>query len=260
MSRAMERIRTIIADDEPLARDRLRAMLRSEPAVDLVTECSSGPETIAALREHRPDAAFLDLQMPGCDGFAVLAELSEEERPATVLVTAHEHYAVDAFKVGVVDYLLKPFDRERLHAALQRVEEHLSARRTGPLEARLEKLLAGSAVPARRPERIVVKQKGRVVFVEPKDIQYVEAADNYVILHLISGGRLMLRESLGAMEERLGSEKFARANRSTLVQLNQVRELRSNTFGDYAVILRNGSRLPLSRNLRDSFEQAAGIA
>jgi two-component system LytT family response regulator len=256
----MEHVRALIADDEPLARDRLRAMLRAEATVELVAECKSGPEAIANIREQTPDVAFLDLQMPGCDGLAVVAEIAPAQRPAVVFVTAHDRYAVDAFKVGAVDYLLKPFDRERLQTALRRATEHLRARHAGTLEKRIEKILANAPPPtplARRSERFAVKLKGRIVFVAPEDIGRIEAADNYVILHLHNRERVMVRESLSAMEERLGADRFARVNRSTLVPVAQIKELKGTTYGDYTVILRDGSRVPLSRGLRGQFEKFA---
>lgn len=247
-------MRAMIVDDETLARDRLRGMLRSEASIEIVGECASGPEAVDMIREARPDVVFLDLQMPGCDGIAVATQFAPEQRPAIVFVTAHDRYAVDAFKVGAIDYLLKPFDRERLQVALRRVAEDLRSRRAGPLAARLEKLLSTTAGPERVSPRFAVKQKGRVVFVSPDEIRRVEAADNYVVLHLQNGERLMFRESLSAMEERLGTERFVRVNRSTLVHLNQIRELKGTAYGDYIVVLRDGTGVPLSRNLRGRFD------
>jgi two-component system LytT family response regulator len=253
-------MRTLIADDEPLARDRLRAMLRAEPAVELIGECVNGPETVAAIRAQRPDLVLLDLQMPGCDGLAVVAELSAEDRPAVVFVTAHDRHAVDAFRVGAVDYLMKPFDRERLQTALHRAASHCEARRANDLAARLEKLLADRNVATSpRSERFAVKSRGRVVFVEPEQLVRVESADNYVILHLVDGDRMMLRESLGAMEGRLGTDRFVRVNRSTIVALDHIKELRGTTWGDYAVILRDGTKLPLSRSFRGRMETLGGV-
>ena len=253
----MEPLRLIIVDDEPLARDRLRALLPTDGSVAILGEYGSGPDAIAAIRRDRPDLVFLDVQMPGCDGLQVVAELAPAERPAVVFVTAHDKFAVEAFAVRAVDYLLKPFDQERLLTALQRAIDQIQAQRAGDLGARLESLLATSQPPVRKPERLAVKVDGRVVFLQPDEISWVEAADNYVILHLGSGERLMVRETLSALEERLGATSFARVSRSAIVHLDQVKELQPTAHGDYLVVLRDGTRLPLSRGLRGSFAKFA---
>ncbi|HEX2101726.1 MAG TPA: LytTR family DNA-binding domain-containing protein [Candidatus Synoicihabitans sp.] len=243
-------MRILLVDDEPLARERLRALLQHEPGATIIGECGSGPEAIAAIRRDAPDLVFLDMQMPGCDGLQVVADLPLEGRPAVVFVTAHEKFALEAFDVQAVDYLLKPYDRERFQQALRRAQGYLQARRAGELGQHLETLLAQAAgASSRAAERLTVKVDGRVVFVRPEEIVWVEAADNYVILHLRED-RLMLRETLSALEERLGPKNFARVNRSAIVHLDQVRELQPTFHGDYVVILRNGTKLPLSRSLR----------
>lgn len=242
-------VRILLVDDEPLARDRLRALLKSEPGAEVIGECGSGTEAVELIRRERPDLVFLDMQMPGADGLQVVAALPAEARPAVIFVTAHEKFALEAFNVQAVDYLLKPFDRERFQQAFRRACEHLQARRAGELGQRLESLLAGAVPAARPPERLAVKADGRLVFVRPDDIVWVEAADNYVILHL-RDDRLMVRETLSAIEERLGPGSFARVNRSAIVHLDQIRELQPTFHGDYVVVLRNGTKVPLSRNLR----------
>src|SRR6187551_709542 len=190
-------IRTLIVDDETLARDRLRGFLKAEADIELIGECGSGTEAIAAIRNAAPDLVFLDMQMPGCNGLQVLAELPEGRRPAIVFATAHEKFAVDAFDVSAVDYLLKPFDRDRFQQALRRVRDQRLRER--------EPAAAGTAsAPAAKPDRITVKADGRLVFLKPDEIVRVEAADNYVMLHLLNG-RLMLRETMTAIEARLGT-------------------------------------------------------
>jgi two-component system LytT family response regulator len=253
----MNPLRVLLVDDEPLARERLRALLQDEPSVEIVGECGSGTDAIATLRSTPLDLVFLDVEMPGCDGLQVLSELPAEGRPAVVFVTAHERFALDAFEVQAVDYLLKPFDRERFQTALRRAEEHLRAQRAGKLEDKLESLLADAASPGKKPERLTVKANGRLVFLKPDDIIWIEAADNYIILHLASG-RLMLRETLTAIEERLGAATFARVSRSAIVNLDQVKELQPTFHGDYVVVLRNGTKVPLSRSLRGQFGKFAG--
>jgi two-component system LytT family response regulator len=239
-------LRTLIVDDEPLARDRLRGFLRAEPDVEIIGECGSGPDAIAVIRSAAPDLVFLDMQMPGCDGLQVLAELPEGRRPAIVFATAHERFAVDAFEVEAVDYLLKPFDRERCRQALRRVRETWQRTR--------EPQAAIPAAPAAKSDRIAVKADGRLVFLQPDEIVRVEAADNYVMLHL-TNGRLMLRETMTAIEARLGTGSFARVNRSAIVHLDQIREIQPAQHGDYTVVLRDGTRLPLSRSLRGQLDK-----
>jgi two-component system LytT family response regulator len=243
-------IRTLIVDDEPLARDRLRGFLKPESAFEVIGECGSGTEAVAAIRSAAPDLVFLDMQMPGCNGLQVLAELPEDRRPAIVFATAYEKFAVDAFDVAAVDYLLKPFDRDRFQQALRRVREHLLRSRDPQ-----------AALPpaAAKPDRITVKADGRLVFLKPEEVVRVEAADNYVMLHLVNG-RLMLRETMTAIEARLGTAGFARINRSAIVQLDQIREIQPAQHGDYTVVLRDGTKLPLSRSLRGQLDRFAGRA
>ena len=253
----MPKTRVLIVDDEPLARERLRGWLRDEPSVEIVGECGSGAEAINALQSMAVDLVFLDMEMPGGNGLQVLAQLPAEKRPAVVFATAHERFAVDAFEVQAVDYLLKPFDRERLQTALRRAEEFLRARRAGALEEKLESLLSEAAGPGKKPERLAVKADGRLVFLKPDEIVWIEAADNYIILHL-TDGRLMLRETLAAIEERIGSISFARVNRSAVVHLDQIKELQPTFHGDYVVVLRDGTKVPLSRSLRGQFGKFIG--
>ena len=236
------KIRTLIVDDEPLACDRLRGFLKAEAAVEVVGECGSGPEAVAMIKAEAPDLVFLDMQMPGCDGLEVIARLPEAKRPAIIFATAHERFALDAFDLAAVDYLLKPFDRDRFQQALRRAQDQLQRNRG----TEISPALSGSAA---RPDRITVKADGRLVFLSPAEIIRVEAADNYVMLHLTTG-RLMLRETMGAIETRLGSQQFSRINRSAIVQLDQIREIQPAQHGDYTVVLRDGTRLPLSRSLR----------
>ncbi len=245
----MNRLKALIVDDEPLARERLRAMLEDETAVDLVGECADGIQAIAAIQGTRLDVVFLDIQMPGCDGLEVVARLPDAQRPAIIFTTAHDRFARGAFDVAAVDYLLKPFDRERLQQALRRAGDHRQARASGG---------AAPFSPAdRRNERLAFRTEGRIVFLRADDIVWAQADDNYVTLHL-ADGRLMLRETLTAIELRLGSDSFTRINRSAIVNLDQIRELQPALHGDYTVVLRDGTKLPLSRNLRSRLGQLVG--
>ena len=246
------KLRVLIIDDEPLARARVRGFLRSNPDVEVAGECQDGIEALAAIRSERPDIAFLDIQMPGYDGLQVLEELSVNERPAIILVTAHDRFAVDAFAAQVIDYLLKPFDRKRFDLALNRAVGHIRTQRDGDLGKRVEGLLA--SVP-RQDGRVAVKTDGRVVFLKLGDISWVEAANNYSILHLGASKRLLLREALSSLEKRLGASSFARVNRSALVHVDQLQELQPAKYGDYVVLLRDGTRLSLSRKLRGRLEK-----
>jgi two-component system, LytTR family, response regulator len=243
----MTKLRILIVDDEPLARARVRAFLVAESSVEISDECGTGTEALAKIKALQPDIVFLDVQMPESDGMQVLAGLPAHSRPAIVLVTAHDKFAVGAFDEQVVDFLLKPFDRQRFKAALDRAAEHVRSRREGDLRTRLESLLASA--PG-KPERLAVKTDGRVVFLNPSEITWVEAANNYSILHLSNTKRLMLRETLSSIEKRIGNVSFARVNRSAIVHVDQVRELQPLKYGDHMVVLRDGTRLPLSRNLR----------
>lgn len=246
-------MRSLIVDDEPLARARLRAMLGRETSVTVVGECGNGPDAIAAIRRDHPDLVFLDVQMPGCDGLQVVADLAPDERPAVIFVTAHEEFAVEAFAIRAVDYLLKPFDQERVHDAVQRALEYRDTKNAGDLGARLENLLADAAVE--RPGRLAVKTEGRIVFVRPDEIVWVEASDNYVIIHGADGSRLMQRGTLAALEDKLENAGFARVNRSALVNLDQVSELKPTIHNDHVVVLRGGTQVPLSRGLRGRIEK-----
>jgi two-component system LytT family response regulator len=252
----MTKLRILVADDEPLARARLLSLLPKDVPIEIIGEYANGTDAAEAIRRDKPDIVFLDMQMPGCDGLKVVSDLQQAERPAIVFVTAHDKFAVDAFGVRAVDYVLKPFDRERLETALGRAAEYVNARKVGDLGARLEGMLAGAAnaAPA-KPERLAVKADGRFVFLRFDEIVWIEAADNYVVIHTTAGERLMPRDTLTAIEERLGPQLFTRVNRSALVRTDQVKELQPNEQGDYTILLRNGTRIPLSRALKGRFEK-----
>lgn len=271
------KLRVLLVDDEPLARERLRALLAHDRDVEISGECTNGTEAIATIRATPPDVVFLDMEMPGCCGLQVLAELTPEQRPAVVFATAHECFALDAFEVEAADYLLKPFDVERLQTALLRARRYLAGRRADRVKTEAGASAseptsvppppsadgpAGSTVAgeiggaAKRNERLTVKADGRLVFLRGDDIVWVEAADNYVILHLLEG-RLMVRETMSAIETRLGPASFARVNRSAIVHRDQIKELQPTQHGDYTVVLRDGSKLPLSRSLRGQLDKFA---
>jgi two-component system LytT family response regulator len=257
MSDPANKIRVLIVDDEPLARERLRGMLRAETSVEVVGECGDGTDAIATIKSVPVDLIFLDMQMPGCNGLQVVESLPEGKRPAVIFATAHEQFALDAFEVQAVDYLLKPFDRERFQTALRRAHEYLRTRRAGESEESSELKPADAASAPKKNERLTVKADGRLVFLKSDEIVWVEAADNYAVLHLVTG-RLMLRETMSALEARLGAASFARVNRSAIVHLDQIKELQPGVHGDYTVLLRDGTKLPLSRNLRGKLDKFTG--
>jgi two-component system LytT family response regulator len=246
-------IRTLIVDDEPLARERLRTLLAAEPDVALVGECGDGQEAVRAIEEHQPDLVFLDIQMPELDGFGVLASIKPPRLPEVIFVTAFNQHALRAFEVHALDYLLKPFDRERFQTALERARTRLAQARSGELNQKLTALLAEIRPEPKTTDRLAVKTSGKVLFVKTSDIDWIEAADNYVSLHVGAESHL-LRETMGALEARLDPKQFLRISRSTIVNLERVKELQPMFHGDYTVILRNGTRLGLSRNYRDKLQ------
>ena len=250
-------IRTLIVDDEPLARDRLQKLLEAEPDLTILGQCTNGKEAVKVIREKSPHLVFLDVQMPELDGFGVLGELQAEEMPVIIFVTAHDKFALKAFEVHAVDFLLKPFDRERFQTALKRARARIAQKQPGELDQRLATLLAEIKPEAPALERMAIKTTGRVIFIKTSDIDWVEAADNYVNLHVGNESHLH-RETLTALAERLPGKKFMRISRSTIVNVDRIKELQPLFHGEYAVILRNGTTLTLSRSYRDVLDQLIG--
>ena len=246
--------RTIVIDDEPLARDRLLKLLRAEPDLEVIGEAKNGREAVELIRQLKPALVFLDVQMPELDGFGVLAELPADERPAVIFVTAFDKFALKAFEVHAVDYLLKPFDKERFQTALKRALDQLARVQPETMHEQLSALLNELRPAAPPSDRLAVKGDGRVVFVKMADIDWVEAADNYVSLHVGKDTHL-LRETMTNLEQRLPREKFIRISRSTIVNMERIKELQPLFHGEYAVMLRDGTRLTLSRSHRDKLQQ-----
>jgi len=251
------KIRTLIVDDEPLARQRLRGLLEQDADIDLVGECGDGGQAVDAVRQLRPDLMFLDVQMPVLDGFGVIAGLAGSAVPAVIFVTAHDRYALKAFEVHALDYLLKPYDRARFTAALDRAKAQVQREKDPALDRRLLELLQTVRAGRSPGERLVVKTAGRVCFVPIEEIDWIEAAGNYVRLHAGKDDHL-LRESMSGMESKLGSGRFVRIHRSAIVNLERIRELQPAFHGDYAVILRDGTELTLSRGYRERLEESLG--
>ena len=256
MGSAMK-IRTLIVDDEPLARERLRGLLEAEPDVEIVGECADGQQAVAAIEKESPHLLFLDIQMPELDGFGVLDAVGASRMPAVIFVTAFNQHAIRAFEVHALDYLLKPFDRDRFQTALNRARTHLQRAQTGEFSERLNALLSDMRPETKTTDRLVIKTSGRVIFLKSAEIDWIEAADNYLNLH-VGAESHMLRETMNSIETRLDTSQFLRVNRSTIVNVERIKELQPMFHGDYAVILRNGTRLTLSRGYRDKLQHLLG--
>jgi len=248
------KVRTLIADDEPLARERLRQLLADQPEIELLGECADGREAVAAIQEKSPDLIFLDIQMPELDGFAVLDAIKLEPMPVIVFVTAHDKFALRAFEVHAVDYLLKPFDRERFQSALRRALEQVKHREDPARSQAQAAVLTEMQSPAKPAERLAVKSDGRITILKTADIAWIEAAHNYVEIHEDKRSHL-LRETMGGIEQKLPPEKFVRISRSVIVNVDRVKELQPTFYGEYKVTLHNGKCLTLSRRYRKKLPQ-----
>jgi two-component system LytT family response regulator len=254
----MAKMRTLVVDDEPLARERLRSLLQSEPDVEFLGECANGREAVEAIKNLKPDLLFLDVQMPVLDGLGVVEEIGAEQMPAVVFVTAYDRYALRAFEIHALDYLLKPFDRERFQQALRRARERVQQTRSADVSERLVALLEDGGRGGPKPaERLVIKTGGRVFFVKTEDVDWIEAAGNYARVHVGTEAHL-LRETMNALEERLDAEKFLRIHRSTIVNIERIQELQPWFHGDYVVILHDGTQLTLSRGYRQKIQELFG--
>ncbi len=253
-----ELLKVLLVDDEPLARGKLRRLLAEEDGIEVVGEAGSAAEARARIESERPDLLFLDIQMPGQSGFDLVESLPKEAMPAVIFVTAYDQHAVRAFEVNALDYLLKPFDRERLRLALERARESMAREREAAhLDEQLKSML--SELRGEQPflERFVVRSVGRIVFVRAQDVDWIEAAGNYVRLRIGKESHL-LRETMSSLETRLDPRVFARIHRSTIVNIDRIRELNHIFHGDYSVQLKDGTRLTLSRGYREQFERIVG--
>ena len=251
------RIRVLVVDDEMLAREKIRTMVEGDPEIEIIGECVNGVEAIEAVQNLRPDLMLLDVQMPQIDGFAVLAALKSDHLPQVIFITAFDHYAVHAFEVHALDYLLKPFDRERFNAALEHAKAHIRGTRNGHLDQRILSLLKQIEADSKYLERLVVKTGGRVFFLLTDEIDWIEAEGNYVNVHTAQKSYL-LRESISSLEAQLDPKQFIRIHRSTIVTLRRIKELQSWSHGEYRVILHDGTELTLSRNYRENLQNVLG--
>jgi two-component system LytT family response regulator len=250
-------IRALIVDDEPLAREGLREFLGAEDGVTIVGECHNGREAVSAISDRGPDVVFLDVQMPGLDGFGVIDALGAHTVPVVVFVTAYDKYALQAFEIHALDYLLKPVERARFQSTMQRVRRHLARKEQTDLTERLAAVLLELRARQEQVDRLVVKSGGRAYFVGVDEIDWIEAAGNYARLH-VGGDRHVIRKTMTALEQELPAKQFARIHRSTIVNLDRVKELQPYFTGEHVVTLQDGTRLSLSRKYRVQLERRLG--
>jgi two-component system LytT family response regulator len=250
----MEKIRALIVDDEPIARLGVRQYLEDEPDIQVIGECGSGLEAVAAIFDQKPDLVFLDVQMPELDGFGVIEAVGAERMPCVIFVTAYDRYTLRAFEVQALDYLLKPFERERFRQTVERARRQIQQRQAGRLNRRLLSLLEGLQGKPRFLERIVIKSSGRIFFLDVGEIDWIEAADNYVRLHA-SGKDHLLHETLSGLEQKLDPTKFIRIHRSRMVNVSRIAEFQPLFHGEYTVILKDGTELTTGRSFRERLRE-----
>ena len=244
------KIRVLIVDDEPLARERIASLLKSEADAEILGECATGAQAVEAIGRLAPDLVFLDVQMPGMDGFEVLRAIDRERLPMVIFVTAFDQHALKAFEVHALDYLLKPFKQARFRETVQRARDALAGKRAGEVSKGLLEMI-GHAKPVREfLGRIPVKTGERTIFVRTAQIDYIEAAGNYVVLHAGKENHV-IRDTLTAIEEKVDPKKFIRINRSILVNVEQIKEVQPLFKGEHVLVLQNGKQLALSRGVRE---------
>jgi two-component system, LytTR family, response regulator len=250
-------IRALIADDEALARKFIRRMLKDDHDVEVVGECSNGKETVAMIRKQNPDVVFLDVQMPEMDGFAVLESIGIDQLPEIIFTTAYEQYAIRAFELHALDYLLKPFDQARFKDAMKHAKERFRSRnqKDGPLQ--MSALLDSIKNKPEYLDRLVIKAGGRINFLNTHEINWIEADDKYVHLHT-SRGSPMVRQTISAMEAQLDPRKFRRVHRSAIVNVERIKELQPLFSGEHSILLEDGTKLTLSRNYKDKLFELLG--
>lgn len=252
-------VRVVVADDEPIGRQRLIRLLQAEPETDVVATCSDGEEAVEAIREHMPDVVLLDIQMPQLDGFEVVAALGEAHQPAVIFVTAHDQYALRAFEVHAFDYLLKPVDPDRLRLAMNRAISSPPRAPQGSTTRRILTLLEelNARERGRGRDRLVVRTPERAFFLRADTIDWIEAAGKFVHLHV---GRAIhaLRESMAELEQELDPVRFVRISRSAIVNLDRIQEIQPWFQGDYVLILTDGTRLTSTRGYRDNMRKLLG--
>jgi two-component system LytT family response regulator len=261
----MTPIKVLIVDDEPLARRGIRMHLDEEPDVAVVAECTGGREAVAVIRAEAPDLVFLDVQMPEMDGFEVIEEVGVRRMPVVIFVTAYDQYALQAFDAHALDYVLKPIDEQRFREALARARAHLQLKEFDALQRHVQALLdqiqAGHREDAAEKflERLVVKEAGRVFFLKTEEVDWMETAGNYVRLHVGREAHL-IRDSLSGMEAKLPPDHFLRIRRSTIVNVDRIKELQPLFNGEYVFRLKDGTKLTSSRRYRANLDRLLGTS
>lgn len=268
----MNSLKTIIVDDESLARRGLALRLQQIPMVDVVTECANGQQALEAIAEHSPDLVFLDIQMPGIDGFDVIRQLQADNLPMVIFVTAFDQYAVEAFKVHAVDYVLKPIDDDRLHEAIDRAVAHHSQEEserskqrlvdlmmgmTGASAASIEEMAQGDNEPNKWPEKLVVKDGSDIQLIKVADIHWVDAAGDYMCIHA-AGETHIMRITMKQLEAMLNPARFLRIHRSTIINSDYISGAQTLGNGEYMLSLEGGAQLKVSRGFRDKVKQLLG--
>ena len=252
-----DRIATIIVDDEPLACRRVQRLLREDSEIEVVAICTNGEQAVEAILEKRPRLLFLDIQMPGMDGFQVLDAVQNVYVPAVVFITAYDRYAIQAFEVHAIDYLLKPFDRDRFEHTLSRAKEMIRHNEQRRIIAELQALREEIQTRPRYLERIVIKTGGRIYFLKTQQIDWIEAQGKYIAIHTGNESHL-LREPISSVEADLDPRRFARIHRSTIVNIDRIKMIQPLFHGDCKVILQNGAELMLSRSYRQRLDHLLG--
>lgn len=242
-------IRALIVDDEPVARNYIRDLLKEDKIVEVAGEASDGLEAVKAAVVLKPDLIFLDIQMPGMDGFEVLEHLHQVIQSHIIFVTAYDKYALRAFEVNAIDYLLKPFERKRFRKALERAKKIILSSKDRDFEKRMNAFVLEMKQERKHLKRLLVKSRGRIYFVRADDIQHIEAAGNYVSLW-VAGTEHLIRETLNSIEKRLDPEKFVRIHRSTIVNIDFIREIQPQSSGEYVLLMSDGRKLTLSRTYK----------
>jgi len=249
-------IKTIIVDDEPLACRRIRRLLQADPEIQVAALCTNGPEAVREIESHRPDLLFLDIQMPGMDGFKVLKSL-QDIQPQIIFVTAYDRYAIQAFEVHALDYLLKPFDRERFEKAVARAKELIRHDKQRGITKELMTIRDELRIKPKYLERLVIKSGGRIFFLKTQEIDWIEAQGKYVAIHVGKESHLV-REGLSSLEGDMNPKKFLRIHRSTIVNIDRIKELQPWFHGDCKVLLYDGTQLMLSRHYRQRLDDLLG--
>jgi two-component system, LytTR family, response regulator len=243
-------IRAVIADDEPKARKTIQRMLKNYPEFDIIRMCSDGRETLAAILELKPDLVFLDIQMPEYNGFEILQKIEENLLPKIVFVTAYDEFALQAFEVHAIDYLMKPFDTARFNKAVTKAKELVMSDVKSYVNQNIKNLLETIRQHEKNKDKIMIKQDGKIFFLDTSDISHIESAGNYIKIITVNS-QYMIRETMKNIEEKLSGDTFFRIHRSTIVNISNVKVIEPWFHGDYQITMNNGTQLSMSRNYKD---------